>query len=146
MPGTEPDGQTPNLASRMAGLASSVSKCVAMIYVPDVARALDWYASIGFTEIDRVAEDGLVNWGLVAFGDAEVMLNTDGQPGRQTASLWFRTTQVDEIYELLKARQSETAPGIVFEQDIENMFYGARQFCIRDPHGYELYFIGRIPA
>jgi hypothetical protein len=21
------------------------------------------------------------------------------------------------------------------------MFYGARQFCIRDPNGYEIYFI-----
>ncbi len=31
--------------------------------------------------------------------------------------------------------------GIEFEQDIEDMFYGARQFCIRDPNGYELYFI-----
>jgi hypothetical protein len=31
---------------------------------------------------------------------------------------------------------------IEFEQDIEDMFYGARQFCIRDLNGYELYFIG----
>jgi len=29
----------------------------------------------------------------------------------------------------------------VFEQDIEDMFYGARQFGIRDPNGYILYFI-----
>jgi ankyrin repeat protein len=32
--------------TKMASLADSVSKSVAMIYVPDVARALDWYASI----------------------------------------------------------------------------------------------------
>jgi hypothetical protein len=31
--------------------------------------------------------------------------------------------------------------GIEFEQDIEDMFYGARQFCIRDLNGYQLYFI-----
>ncbi len=41
---------------------------------------------------------------------------------------------------------SSQAPGddhrVEFEQDIEDMFYGARQFCIRDLNGYELYFIG----
>ena len=26
---------------------------------------------------------------------------------------------------------------IDFEQDIENMFYGAQQICIRDPNGYD---------
>ena len=31
--------------------------------------------------------------------------------------------------------------GIEFEQDIEHMFYGVRQFCIRDLNGYQLYFI-----
>ena len=34
---------------------------------------------------------------------------------------------------------------IEFTQDIEDMFYGARQFCIRDLNGYELYFIGDHP-
>lgn len=31
--------------------------------------------------------------------------------------------------------------GIEFQQDIEDMFYGARPFCIRDLNGYEVYFI-----
>ena len=29
-----------------------------------------------------------------------------------------------------------------FQQGIEDMFYCARQFCIRDLNGYQLYFIG----
>ena len=52
----------------------------------------------------------------------------------------------------MKARQLEASQaalegrpnadrGIEFSQDIEDMFYGARQFCIRDLNGYELYFI-----
>jgi len=60
---------------------------------------------------------------------------------------------VDALYEVLKSRRIEVAqselagrvsdqPGIEFEQDIEDMFYGARQFCIRDLNGYQLYFIG----
>jgi len=73
------------------------------------------------------------------------------QPGTEGVSLWFYTSQVDEMYRLLKARQLEPARGaldgegtahaIVFDQDIEDMFYGARQFAVRDPNGYLLYFI-----
>jgi uncharacterized glyoxalase superfamily protein PhnB len=136
----------------MAKMAGSVTKGVPMIYVPDVARALEWYASIGFEEIARYEDDGLVNFGMVSFGKAELMLNMHGKPGPHDVSLWFYTDQVDHLYQLLKSRQLEAAraalagepgdhEGIEFEQDIEDMFYGARQFCIRDLNGYELYFI-----
>jgi uncharacterized glyoxalase superfamily protein PhnB len=136
----------------MATLADSVKKGVPMIYVPDVARALDWYVSIGFTEITRFGDDGVVNFGMVSFGQAEVMLNGDGKPDPQGVSLWFYTDQVDSLYQLLKSRQLAAAqaaldgapaahPGIEFQQDIEDMFYGARQFAIRDLNGYLLYFI-----
>jgi uncharacterized glyoxalase superfamily protein PhnB len=142
--------------AKMASLSGSVSKSVAMIYVPDVARALEWYASLGFKELARYEDEGLVNFGMVSFGGAELMLNMHGGRGSQGASLWFYTNQVDALYQLLKARQMSAAQaslggeagaheGIEFEQDIENMFYGARQFCIRDLNGYELYFIQSIP-
>jgi ankyrin repeat protein/uncharacterized glyoxalase superfamily protein PhnB len=141
--------------ANMVKLADSVSKGVPMIYVPDVRRALEWYASIGFKEVARYEDDGLVNFGMVSLGKAELMLNMHGQRGSQGASLWFYTDQVDALYQLLKSRQMSAAHaslagegridgGIEFEQDIENMFYGARQFCIRDLNGYELYFIQSI--
>jgi uncharacterized glyoxalase superfamily protein PhnB len=140
-----------DLKAGMAGLARSVSKGVPMIFVPDVARALDWYTSIGFTEVARYADDGLVNFGMVSFGGAEIMLNMHGKAGRHDVTLWFYTDRVDDLYQLLKARQLDAARaalagqpsdrGIEFEQDIEDMFYGARQFGIRDPDGYVLYFI-----
>jgi len=120
--------------------------------VTDVANSLDWYVALGFKEVARFDDDGLVNFGMVSFGSAELMLNMHGSTGRHDASLWFYTDKVDALYELLKSRQLEAArasltndanphEGIVFEQDIEDMFYGARQFCVRDPDGYELYFI-----
>jgi uncharacterized glyoxalase superfamily protein PhnB len=142
-----------DFTARMAALGKSVTKGTPMIYVPDVARALEWYTSIGFKELNRFEDDGIVNFGMVSFGGAELMLNMHGNRGPQTASLWFYTDQLDALYEVLKARQLDAAQaqltgspggqaGIEFEQDIENMFYGARQFCIRDLNGYELYFIG----
>jgi ankyrin repeat protein len=142
-----------DFTARMSAMAKSVTKGVPMIYVPDVARALDWYVSIGFKELNRFDDDGLVNFGMVAFGNAELMLNMHGRPAPHDVSLWFYTDQVDALYEVLKSRRIEVAqselagrvsdqPAIEFEQDIEDMFYGARQFCIRDLNGYQLYFIG----
>ena len=143
---------TSNFRDNMAALAGSVKKGVPMILVPDVARALDWYRSIGFREIARYGEDGYVNFGMVSFGNAELMLNMHGKPGAHDATLWFYTDRVDNLYQLLKSKRLEAAhsqiggqpddrEAIVFEQDIEDMFYGARQFGIRDPDGYILYFI-----
>ena len=138
--------------ANMATLADSVRKGVPLIRVPDVARALEWYASIGFKEIARYEDDGVVNFGMVSFGKAELMLNMHGKAGANDVSLWFYTDHIDQLYQLLKARQLDAAQaalagepdageGIEFTQDIEDMFYGARQFCIRDLNGYELYFI-----
>ena len=87
-----------------------------------------------------------------ARGGAQVMLTMHGTTGRHDVTLWFYTDAVDRLYEVLKARQLQAvraalddpavgAPLFAFEQDIEDMFYGARQFCIRDPFGYEIYFI-----
>ena len=86
---------------------------------------------------------------MLAFG---LMLSMHGKPGPHDASLWFYTDQVDKLYVLLKSRQLAAAKaaltgapgdhaGIEFEQDIDDMFYGARQFSIRDLNGYILYFI-----
>jgi ankyrin repeat protein/uncharacterized glyoxalase superfamily protein PhnB len=141
-----------SLRASMARMADSIKKGVPMITVPDVGLTLDWYHSIGFKEIARYEDDGVVNFGIVSFGNAELMLNMHGKPGPHDASLWFYTDQIDNLYQLLRSRQLDAAQaalagqpgdhdGIEFEQDIEDMFYGARQFCIRDPNGYELYFI-----
>jgi ankyrin repeat protein len=142
-----------DFTARMSALAKSVTKGVPMIWVPDVARALEWYVSIGFKELSRYDDEGLVNFGMVAYGNAELMLNMHGRPAPHDVSLWFYTDQVNALYDVLKSRRIEGAQAelagagkdqmpIEFEQDIEDMFYGARQFCIRDLNGYQLYFIG----
>ena len=91
---------------------------------------------------------------MVAFGGAQLMLNMHGGAGKHDVSLWFYTDAVDRLYAALKSRALSTAQAalageqaeapIVFTQDVEDMFYGARQFCIRDLDGYELYFIQNV--
>jgi ankyrin repeat protein len=131
--------------TRMNRLASSVRKVVPMIYVPDVGATLDWYVSIGFKELARFGDDGKANFGMVSFGGAEIMINMHGRRGEHDVSLWLYTDKIDDVYRLLKSRQIEAAAGtpdgIDFEEHINDTFYHARQFAIRDLNGYILYFI-----
>jgi len=133
----------------LSKVANSVTGLQPMIYVPDVAAALNWYVSIGFKELARFEDDGLVNFGIVALGKAEILINMNGKRGDQTASLWFSSDQVDEAYNRLKSRQIGAASAggagdIDFVEHINDTFYGARQFGIRDPNGYLLYFIQQL--
>ncbi|MGC4048272.1 MAG: ankyrin repeat domain-containing protein [Paludibaculum sp.] len=135
----------------MADLAGSVKRVVPLINVPDVAAALDWYVSIGFQELGRYEYNEVVNFGMVGLGDAEIMLNLHGKSGTHDVSLWLHTDRIDEIYQTLKARQLQSSQAalagaptpfaVEFEEDINDTFYHARQFGIRDLNGYVLYFI-----
>jgi uncharacterized glyoxalase superfamily protein PhnB len=126
----------PSLRASMAAMAGSIKKGVPMITVPDIARTLDWYISIGFKELGRYEEDGRVNFGMLSFGKAELMLRPGGKAGPHDVDLWFYTDKVDDLYQVLKS-----AEGIEFVEEIYDAFYGAREFGIRDLNGYTLYFI-----
>jgi ankyrin repeat protein len=137
-----------DLRAQAAALASSVKKGVPMIRVPDIAKTLDWYVSIGFEEYGRFPETGAPNFGMVAFGKAELML-MPGKPGKDEVRLWFYTDKVDELYGLFRSRQLEVAQaalagkhadGFEFVEDIYDPPYGKRQFSIRDLNGYTLIF------
>jgi ankyrin repeat protein len=135
---------------RAGALAESVRKGVPMIRVSDIGKTLDWYVSIGFEEYGRIPGNGPVNWGMAAFGNAELMF-MPGEPGKDKVRLWFYTEKVDEIYMLFKSRQLEIAQaalagkeadqGLQFVEDIFDPPYGKRQFSIRDPNGYQLIFL-----
>jgi ankyrin repeat protein len=146
LPAVEPMDLKPN----MSRLAESVHKGVPMIHVPDVAKTLDWYASIGFTELERFGDDGATNFGLVSFGKVEIMFNLgrQGQEREHDLSLWLYTDKIDDLYKVLRsqvaasvARVGSSQVEIEFEEDINEPFYGGRQFGIRDLNGYILYFM-----
>jgi len=120
----------------MAVPAGSIRQLVAMIDVPDIERALEWYASIGFEELARFREDGELNFGMVAFGKAEVMFRPGGKSGGHDVSLWFYTSDVDNLYAHFKS-----LAGVEFVEEIYDPFYGGREFGIRDVNGHCLYFL-----
>jgi hypothetical protein len=87
-----------------ASLAGSISKGIPMISVPDIAATLDWYTSIGFKEIARYEEGGVVNFvGMLALGKAEFMLRPETHPGPRDTSLWFYTDAVDALYRYFRS-------------------------------------------
>ncbi|PYQ57259.1 MAG: hypothetical protein DMF58_18715 [Acidobacteria bacterium] len=135
---------TSNFRERVTKLAESTRKIVPGVSVPDIAATLDWYTSMGFKELGRFEDDGVVNWGMLSFGKAQFMLGMQGKPGEKNVSLWFYMDNVDELYQLFKARQLEAAQagrtGVEFVEDIYDPFYGGRQFSIRDLNGYMLVF------
>jgi ankyrin repeat protein len=129
----------PDFRASVAKLAESTRKLVLSMAVPDIAKTLDWYRAIGFKELGRFADDGVVNWGMVAFGKAELMLGTQGKvDARQPASFWFYMDNVAELYQLFRSRQLQDP--VEFDEDLYEPFYGGRQFSIRDLNGYSLIF------
>jgi len=143
---------TADFTAGMARHADSVFKSVTMIGVPHVAETVDWFASLGFRVIGRNVDAGEMNWAMLAFGRAELMLNIADESGPHETTLWFYTQRIEPLYQLLKARQLEAAQAslrgesadqmqIDFVEDIYEPFYGGRQFSIRAPHGYTLTFL-----
>ena len=134
--------------SAMAKLAKSAYKTIAMLGVKDVTASAAWYESIGFTVLARFGTD----FAIVSFGKFRLFLKAtrpEEVPHREVG-VWFHTKKVDELYELLRSRQLASAhallkgepprEGIEFNEDIYDPFYGGRQFSIRDPDGYTIFF------
>lgn len=124
---------------KMAALAESVTHITPMIYAADVAATLDWYIALGFCEVLR-----LDNFGVASFGGAEVLINIHGKRGKQTASLWFYTSDAAALYALVEARAYHRDGAIDIVEPINDTSYNARQFAIRDPNGYILYFMQNL--
>jgi ankyrin repeat protein len=141
-----------DFTARVSEVAASVRRVDAMIAVPDVGATVEWYRSIGFElEGTHETERG-VDWAGLSFGGCYLMLVPSGtKSARREVSFWFRTTRVDELYQLLRGRQLERTravregrqpdvPEARFTQDLHDAFYGEREFTLVDLNGYELTF------
>ena len=107
-----------------------------MIHVPDVRAAVDWYTSIGFGVRSTHEEDGHMDWAAVTFGGGEVMFREAGAPSgafRREVDLYVVTTDVDGIYERLRARVDVVEPP-------HDTFYGMRELIIRDLNRFWITF------
>jgi uncharacterized glyoxalase superfamily protein PhnB len=134
-------------AANLAEFAEETKRITPMLRVPDVAAALAWYVSLGFSERGRYEEGGTLYWALLSFGKAELMLNLGSTAHDPQVALWFYVERVTAMYEVLKALQIDAAQSgngaaVEFVQHLNEPPYGGREFTIRDPNGFSLYFLG----
>ena len=113
-----------------------------MIHVPDVRAALGWYESIGFSVLNTFEDDqDGMTFAILAYGNSQIMLNAGGRLSaydRREVDLYVRTDGVEQLYENLKGK-------VEIRQGLEDTFYGAREFVVRDLNGFWLTFGQDIP-
>jgi uncharacterized glyoxalase superfamily protein PhnB len=113
-----------------------VQDVVPMIHVPDVRVTAEWYASIGFTVLETVEDDGEMNWADLGFGGSRVMIGAGGRASgaeRREVDLYVTVDDVEAIYRRLAGRVDLVEP-------VNDTFYGHRIFIIRDLNRFWITF------
>ena len=115
---------------------------VPMIHVPDVRAAVAWYESIGFSVLNTFEDeaDGMT-FAVLSYRGAQIFLNAGGRSStedRREVDLYVRTDDVDQLYERLKGR-------VEIRLGLQNTFYGAREFVVRDLNGFWVTFGQDLP-
>ena len=122
-----------------------------MLCVEDPDRTVAWYQSLGFVLTERVPERGPIGWGRLRAGKTDLMIQERVKRPRDQVALWFHTSRIDQLYAWYRSRQlramrarlageSPPDPGVPFQVDLYDPFYGGREFSLADPSGVELVF------
>jgi uncharacterized glyoxalase superfamily protein PhnB len=111
---------------------------VPMIHVPDVRATVEWYETVaGFTRVRVNEEDGEMNWALLRYGNADVMLNAGGKSSeawRREVDLYVHATEgVDAVYARLKGK-------VDVVEEPHDTFYGMREVIVRDCNRFWITF------
>jgi len=114
-----------------------------MIHVPDVESTAKWYESIGFAieDIGREnGDEGEAVFALLSFGRGSVMLSSGGRPSaaeRREVDLYVTVDDVDALYAEIKDR-------VEVVRELDDAFYGMREFIIRDCNRFWITFGERV--
>ena len=117
------------------------------LFVPDVDAAVRFYAdTLGFEtlRVERAQSDGagIASFAVVALGRAIILIAHESLVGHvgitagsgEGISVRVMVDDVDALY----ARARDAGATIV--SDIDDRYYGLRDFSIRDPNGFHLRF------
>jgi len=110
---------------------------VPMIHVPDVRATVEWYQSIGFTVTNTYGDDGDdLSFAMMSFGRSQVMFTEGGKTStsdRREVDLYVYSDRIDEMYQSIKGR-------VDVVEEPHDMFYGMREFIIRDLNRFWITF------
>ena len=133
--------RAPDLRTAGGDLAQSIHAATLVVGTRDVASTLDWYRSIGFTEVGRYPSEGpAVFWGMVTLGKAELTFDVREGADSRGVSLLLVTNRVRDFYESMKTRQLSTGD-VEFVKPLHEPEHGGVEFSIRDPNGFTLRFL-----
>ena len=108
-----------------------------MIHVPDVKATMEWYESIGFKILAAYDDgDGDVTFAVVSWGAGWVYFSEGGKPSdadRREVDLYVFVDDAQAKYDELKGR-------VQMQSELEDTFYGTREFIIRDLNGFWITF------
>ena len=121
-----------------------------MIYVDSVDDARAWYVDkLGFSHMmGMLGRDGKLDFCTVSLGGARIMLmrpaegitGTDATTQKRPVELYLEVADVEAYYNDLKKRKVQpTSP-------LTDQWWGDRNFAVRDPYGYLLWFNQTIHA
>ena len=112
------------------------ARIVPLLHVPNVSATVDWYTAIGFKVEDVGELEGEMVWALLSYGNSELMLDEGGKPSvehRREADLYVYVDNVDDLCRSLKGKAE-------FVEDLNETFYGMREFTIRDCNRFWITF------
>src|SRR5947207_602536 len=112
-----------------------------MLHVVDVSASVRFYEGLGFSKAQTHDDDGTLTFAAMQFGDSVIFLNSGGTRccgARRDADLYVYA-DVDEVYSTLKGK-------VDIVVDLNDTFYGNREFTIRDNDGFWLTFGAVITA
>ena len=113
-----------------------MQKLVPMLCVTDVAPAVTFYESLGFSLVQRHPDIGEIEFAFLKRDGVELMIQPRGSRPADHVALWFYTDRLDDMYAAVRKRQ----PPAEFMEELYAPFYGGRQFSIADANGVELVF------
>ena len=114
----------------------AIEKIIPMLYTKEMQATIDFYTNVpGFTCNNYQPGNG---WASLQWDNVEIMLALPNEhmpfdKPAFTGSFYFRTDNVDELWERFKNKTR-----VCYE--IENFEYGMREFAIYDNNGYLLQF------
>jgi len=112
-------------------------------FVNDMSETVKFYQSIGFETIMTVPEEGDFVWVMMSRGNVSFMFQTFESLGSELPEisredggsllLYIQLTDVQTFYDQIKDKAN-------IVKDLEETFYGATEFAIRDLYNYVLTF------
>lgn len=139
----------------------AISKLTPNLLVDDVLECVDfWCDVIGFDFVLGVAEGTQdtvferkgrpLGFAMLQSGNAEVMFQSRGSidadvPGLRPASSGDSFTLFIEVDDV-EARYARIGKMVNLMKDLEDTFYGMREFHFRDPAGHIIGLAQRLPA